>query len=108
MDERDIALVQDFAFEARTEVDPDGQGAVIFAYARPFSEEEEGEEGCEEDSECPQCEEGCEEGARRVHELLWERHRGGIAQGFAVIHKNCVSVDNRLDNLAIVSEETAR
>ena len=107
MDERDIALVQDFAFEARTEVDPDGQGAVVFAYARPFSEEEE-EEGCEEDSECPQCEEGCEEGARRVHELLWERHRGGIAQGFAVIHKNCVSVDNRLDNLAIVSEETAR
>ena len=107
MDERDIALVQDFAFEARTEVDPDGQGAVIFAYARPFSEEEE-EEGREEDSEWPQHEEGCEEGARRVHELLWERHRGGIAQGFAVIHKNCVSVDNRLDNLAIVSEETAR
>ena len=33
LDERDIGLVHDFIFEARTEIDRNGCGAVIFAYA---------------------------------------------------------------------------
>ena len=33
LDERDIGLVHDFIFEARTEIDRNGLGAVIFAYA---------------------------------------------------------------------------
>jgi hypothetical protein len=33
LDERDINLVHDFIFEARTEIDRNGCGAVIFAYA---------------------------------------------------------------------------
>ena len=33
LDERDISLVHDFIFEARTEIDRNGCGAVIFAYA---------------------------------------------------------------------------
>ena len=33
LDERDISLVHEYTFEARTEVDKNGCGAAIFAYA---------------------------------------------------------------------------
>ena len=33
LDERDISLVHEYTFEARTEVDRNGCGASIFAYA---------------------------------------------------------------------------
>merc|ERR1711976_18824 len=87
LDERDISLVHEYAFEARTEIDKNGCGATIFAYAYRY-------------------ETGRSSGTY-VQDILWERHCGEIEAGYRVVHKNCISVDNRLENLMLVPEALA-
>jgi len=84
LDERDICLVHEYTFEARTEIDKNGCGATVYAYAYKYDS-------------------GRHTGTY-VQQILWERHRGGVAPGFKVTHKNGVSVDNRLDNLQVVPD----
>ena len=84
LDERDICLVHEYTFEARTEIDRNGCGATVYAYAYLYDQ-------------------GRHTGDY-VQDILWRRHRGGIAPGFKVVHKNGVSVDNRLDNLEIAQD----
>ena len=87
LDERDISLVHEYAFEARTEIDKNGCGATIFAYAYKYDK-------------------GRSSGIY-VQDLLWEKHCGELEPGFRVVHKNCISVDNRLENLMLVPSALA-
>ncbi|XP_055925972.1 zinc finger MYND domain-containing protein 19-like [Argiope bruennichi] len=81
LDKQDITLLQNHLLEAYVEIDRNGQGAQIFAFAYDVKK-------------------GKESG-RYVHEILWEKYYGGIAPGFKVVHKNGITVDNRVENLML-------
>jgi len=82
LDERDIGLVHQYTFEARLDIDRNGGGARIFAVCYIY---EQGRDS-----------------SVHVQDLLWRRHHGGVADGWSVVHRNCVTVDNRLENLMLV------
>ena len=75
LDERDIGLVHQYTFEARLDIDRNGGGARIFAVCYIY---EQGRDS-----------------SVQVQDLLWRRHHGGVADGWSVVHRNCVTVDNR-------------
>ncbi|XP_042898236.1 zinc finger MYND domain-containing protein 19 isoform X2 [Parasteatoda tepidariorum] len=81
MDKQDITLLQNHQFEAFVDIDRNGQGAHVYAFAFDVSK-------------------GKKFG-RFVQDILWEIHFGGIAPGYKVVHRNGISVDNRLENLSL-------
>jgi len=83
LDEQDIVLAREYSFEARLEIDRDGNGAIIFAYA--FTN------GRRRSS------------ARYLQDVIWESHFGNIPPALRVVHKNHIPMDNRLDNLCLVT-----
>lgn len=84
IDEDDISLIENYAFEPRVDVDPNGMGARVYAYIYPVKEGNAN--------------------AQRLHTVLWIKYRGVIEPGYRVTHKNGITVDNRLDNLELSND----
>lgn len=86
LDKQDIGLVREFQFEAYVEVDRNGEGACVYAFAYDSAKSRSS--------------------GKYVHNLLWDRHFGGIAPGFKVIHINGITMDNRLENLSLIPDRS--
>ncbi|XP_054158869.1 zinc finger MYND domain-containing protein 19-like [Oppia nitens] len=92
LDERDIVLAREYSFEARLEIDRNGNGAVIYAVAFTTTAANGQQRRGGRQSTT----------ARYLQDLIWESHYGPIPHRTRVVHRNCISMDNRLDNLCVV------
>lgn len=70
-------------FQARLEVGKQGSGAVVFAYAYLTNSQTHSSNIL-------------------LQDLIWRRHKGPIPERKRVVHRNHISMDNRLDNLCMI------
>lgn len=84
LEEDDIDFVRGFTLEAKLEVDRDGRGAKVFAVAQTDDSETGGTI------------------QQYFHNMLWLQHFRSIPEDCVVVHKNGITVDNRLVNLELV------
>ncbi|CAL8143702.1 unnamed protein product [Orchesella dallaii] len=82
IDEVDIPLIHDYKFDARLEIDRNGDGIRVIAMGHPKSKGTS--------SPIP------------LHNILWEHHHGAVEPGYEVRHLNGITMDNRMDNLTLV------
>ncbi|UXI21023.1 hypothetical protein NH340_JMT06967 [Sarcoptes scabiei] len=88
VDEEDIVLARDYTFEARMEISTNSgssSGAVVFAYAYQTSSS------------------SSNRNMILLQDLIWRRHLGPIPDRHRVVHRNHISMDNRLDNLCLIN-----
>eukprot|EP00040_Diaphanoeca_grandis_P015055 m.76606 g.76606 ORF g.76606 m.76606 type:complete len:243 (-) comp24919_c0_seq1:459-1187(-) len=80
LEEADIDFVRKHSLEANVEVDPNGTEACVYAVVKN----------------------AIDGSVRYFHKMLWLEHERNIPQGCSIVHKNGISVDNRLSNLELV------
>jgi len=85
LEEEDIHYASDFTIEPDLQIDRNGTGGYIFVNAK--SKRGEGE-------------------MDHLHNLLWINRFGWIQPGSKVVHRNGITVDNRVANLALVDVNT--
>ncbi|KAH7636463.1 zinc finger domain-containing protein 26 [Dermatophagoides farinae] len=100
VDEQDIVLAREYTFEARLEVlnhgnsnnfnNVSGGGAVVFAYA--YQTNHHSTSIINDDNSQ----------MILLQDLIWRRHYGPIPDNKRVVHRNHISMDNRLDNLCLL------
>eukprot|EP00037_Helgoeca_nana_P019451 m.189980 g.189980 ORF g.189980 m.189980 type:complete len:244 (-) comp24872_c0_seq5:4961-5692(-) len=84
LEEDDIDFVRRYTLEAKLEIDRDGRGAKVFAVAQTEDSETGGPI------------------TQYFHNMLWINHFRTIPEDCVVVHKNGITVDNRLINLELV------
>eukprot|EP00128_Syssomonas_multiformis_P011514 Colp12_sorted_trinity150504_noHs@29120 len=92
LDASDIDFVKRFCFQAKLDIDKDGNGAHVYAFAYiPPDSKLDGSDYEPDDITC----------CGYFHDLLWLFRKGPITPGYRVSHKNGITVDNRLVNLEL-------
>jgi len=82
IDEIDIPVIHEYKFDARLEIDRNGDGIRVMAMGHPKSKGNS--------APIP------------LQNILWENRNGPIDPGYQVRHLNGITMDNRLDNLTLV------
>lgn len=82
----DDSIKDGYKYQVKLEIDQNGSGARIMAWA--FNRIQ------------------CKTLGVYLHELIWSLHGGSISPRCAVVHKNGLTMDNRLSNLAVICTDT--
>ncbi|CAG7836024.1 unnamed protein product [Allacma fusca] len=89
IDEVDIPIIHEYKFDARLEIDRNGDGIRVMAMGHPKSK-------------------GSSAVPIPLQNILWENRNGPVEPGYLVRHLNGITMDNRLDNLTLVPKWISR
>jgi hypothetical protein len=87
IDETDIPVIHEYKFDARLEIDKNGDGIRVIAMGHPKS---------------------AKHGPLPLQNILWQHRHGPIEDGYTVLHLNGITMDNRVDNLTLVPKWCSR
>jgi len=87
IDETDIPVIHEYKFDARLEIDRNGDGIRVIAMGHPKS---------------------AKSGPLPLQNILWQHRNGPVENGYFVCHLNGITMDNRIDNLTLVPKWVSR